>query len=206
MVKTLRDKSREETRAKLVDAASIEFAKHGVQGARIMDIAKAAGVAAGTFYIHFKDKEDIFAEVMKVGSATMLEGLRTTLGIHDGDARDRAAMEGVVVFAEANGALFRLLMSRAGSEDPLQRGVIDAIAAQRAEELRKRQSEGKLRPDFQPEMAARCEVGVIFHLLDWWLSDTSKAPRETIITTLMSFRRYGVEGEGGGWKSPPATD
>ncbi len=200
MAENLRDKSRAETRAKLITAASAEFARHGVQGARIQAMAKAAGVAVGTFYVHFKDKEALFEEVMKAGRDTVLAGLQATQQIEgDQTIRDRAAMEGVVGFAENYGALFRLLLARGGSDDPLERSVVDEITKLRTKELAEGQKNGAFRSDLDPALAARCEVGAVFHLLDWWLSDPEQATREEIISTLMTFRRYGVEGEGGGW-------
>ncbi len=195
MAENLRDKSRAETRAKLVTAASAEFARHGVQGARIQAIAKAAGVAVGTFYVHFSDKDALFEDVMKAGRNTVLAGLKATQEMEGSqEEKDRAAMEGVVSFAESYGALFRLLLARGGSDDPLERGVVDEITKLRAKELKAGQKAGIFRPDLNPALAARCEVGAVFHLLDWWLSDPKKASREEIISTLMTFRRYGVEG------------
>lgn len=203
MAPNLRDKARAETRAKLLTAAATEFSRHGVQGARIQAIAGAAGVAVGTFYVHFKDKDELFEEVMKKGTNTVLEGLRANQTIGgDLETRDRRAMEGVVAFAESYGALFRLLLSRGGSDDPMERTVVDAITEQRTKELIEGQREGLFRADLNPALAARCEVGAVFHLLDWWLSDMSKASREEIISTLMTFRRYGVEGSGGNWSKP----
>jgi len=40
------------------------FAKHGYHAAKIDDIVAAAGVARGTFYLHFDDKRAIFEEIV----------------------------------------------------------------------------------------------------------------------------------------------
>jgi AcrR family transcriptional regulator len=47
------------TLAKLLDTAEAELGAHGYHGARMARIAKAAGVAHGTLYVYFKDKEDL---------------------------------------------------------------------------------------------------------------------------------------------------
>lgn len=197
VAKPLREQARAKTRAKLVTAGATEFALHGgVQGARVTDIAKRAGVAAGTFYTHFEDKEVLFVEVMENGTATVLAGLKATQGIKGDQAtRDRAAMEGVVGFAEAYGALFRIMLSRGSSDNPMQQSVMEAIVKLRKIELKAGQEAGMFRQDLNPELAARTEVGAVFHLLDWWIAHPKKASREEIISTLMTIRRFGVEGK-----------
>jgi AcrR family transcriptional regulator len=41
-------------RTAILDAATATFAKHGFFGAQVADIAKAAGIAAGTVYLYFR--------------------------------------------------------------------------------------------------------------------------------------------------------
>lgn len=53
----------ERTRAKLMEAAIGVFARDGFEAASVNEIARAADVVNGTFYIHFKDKNDIAAAV-----------------------------------------------------------------------------------------------------------------------------------------------
>jgi AcrR family transcriptional regulator len=54
---------RERTRARLMDAAVGIFASVGYESASVNEIARAADVANGTFYLHFKDKDAIVAAV-----------------------------------------------------------------------------------------------------------------------------------------------
>jgi AcrR family transcriptional regulator len=51
------------TRARLMDAAVEVFARHGIEAASVNEIAQAADVANGTFYNHFKDKDEIVGVV-----------------------------------------------------------------------------------------------------------------------------------------------
>lgn len=51
------------TRGKLVDAAYRVFARDGFEDARIADITAEAGVALGSFYSYFANKEDLFREI-----------------------------------------------------------------------------------------------------------------------------------------------
>jgi AcrR family transcriptional regulator len=55
-----------ERRAAIVDAAMEEFVARGFAATRLDDIAKRAGVAKGTIYLHFKDKESMFEELVRI--------------------------------------------------------------------------------------------------------------------------------------------
>jgi len=58
----------EDKRRRILDAAAHVFARKGYFTSRVADIAKRAGVADGTIYLYFRNKEDIlvslFDEVM----------------------------------------------------------------------------------------------------------------------------------------------
>ncbi len=51
-------------REAILDAALDEFAARGFAAARLDDVARRAGVAKGTIYIHFRDKEALFQELI----------------------------------------------------------------------------------------------------------------------------------------------
>ncbi|WP_417497793.1 TetR/AcrR family transcriptional regulator [Maricaulis sp.] len=204
-----RKDQKDATRERLVSAGATIFAADGVQGARIADIAREAGVAMGTLYTHFADKEALFLEVMRAGKQSVLEGLALARESSDTrEGRDRAAMEGVVAFAQIYGPLFRLMLSR-GAGDPVQREVVDAITALRVAELIEGQAEGWARADLDPEAAARCEVGAVFHLLDWWIDNPGRFTPAALVEQLCSVRRLGIEGAGplagSAGDLPPAT-
>jgi AcrR family transcriptional regulator len=52
------------TRARLMDAATLVIAAKGLDAASVQEIAQQADVANGTFYSHFRDKEEIVAAVV----------------------------------------------------------------------------------------------------------------------------------------------
>ena len=54
---------RARTRAQLVAAAKLLFAMRAVESVTVDDVVKAAGVAKGTFYVHFKDLRELTATV-----------------------------------------------------------------------------------------------------------------------------------------------
>ncbi len=56
---TARDRQRLETRQRLYETALQEFRNRGFDAVQVEDIVRAAGVARGTFYLHFQNKEDL---------------------------------------------------------------------------------------------------------------------------------------------------
>jgi AcrR family transcriptional regulator len=54
-----------ERRAAILSAALDEFAAQGFAAARLDDVARRAGVAKGTIYLHFRDKEALFQELIR---------------------------------------------------------------------------------------------------------------------------------------------
>jgi AcrR family transcriptional regulator len=62
-------------RAAIVAAALDEFVARGFTATRLDDVAKRAGVAKGTIYLHFKDKEALFEELVRTAIVPVLERL-----------------------------------------------------------------------------------------------------------------------------------
>lgn len=60
-----RDKQKQSTREKLLNAAALCFAEKGYSACSVSDVAKQAGVAQGTMYVHFKNKEDLFKAMIE---------------------------------------------------------------------------------------------------------------------------------------------
>jgi len=54
----------EESRAALLRSARIVLARDGFEAARIEDIARDAGYSRGTFYVHYKTKDELFADLI----------------------------------------------------------------------------------------------------------------------------------------------
>jgi AcrR family transcriptional regulator len=59
-----RDQVLNETRQRLLDAATVEFAANGFVGANINRISTAAGFSKGTIYNHFSSKRDLMLNLI----------------------------------------------------------------------------------------------------------------------------------------------
>jgi len=72
-----RTRQRLETRDRLFEAALAEFRRAGVAAAEIERIVRAAGVARGTFYLHFPTKDHVLMELLRRKQAVLARRLAT---------------------------------------------------------------------------------------------------------------------------------
>jgi TetR/AcrR family fatty acid metabolism transcriptional regulator len=56
-------------RERITDAAIVVFAQKSYRAARVSDVAKQAGVADGTIYLYFKNKEDLLLQLLRLDLA-----------------------------------------------------------------------------------------------------------------------------------------
>ena len=61
-----------ERREAIIEAALDEFIARGFTATRLDDVAKRAGVAKGTIYLHFKDKEALFEELIRTALVPLI--------------------------------------------------------------------------------------------------------------------------------------
>ena len=80
-----------ERREAIIEAALEEFIARGFTATRLDDVAKRAGVAKGTIYLHFKDKESMFEELIRTALVPLIGRLHAPPPI-GGSVRD--AVEG----------------------------------------------------------------------------------------------------------------
>lgn len=71
--------SRQDRRAAIIDAAVEVFAKKGFFGAKISEIADAAGVADGTIYLYFKSKDDLLISLFEEHMEAIISDLESVL-------------------------------------------------------------------------------------------------------------------------------
>jgi AcrR family transcriptional regulator len=93
--RTPRQEKRAQTRAALLDAAERLWAKHGIRGASLDEIAAQAGMTKGAVYSNFAGKTDLILALLDRYTQVEL-GRRTSLALRDTDRApaDRCADAG----------------------------------------------------------------------------------------------------------------
>jgi AcrR family transcriptional regulator len=98
----------------ILAAALEEFSAQGFAAARLDDVARRAGVAKGTIYLHFRDKETLFQELVRSQLSPVVSMLEKARAM---DLPLRAAAEGLVtmfareIFATRRKDVIRLIIS-----------------------------------------------------------------------------------------------
>lgn len=111
MVRTLtREEGKLITRRRLIEAATRLLAEKGLGGLSASAVAREAGIAQPTFYVHFRDKNDLLNTI----AAEKIGGLRGPLRA----ARERLRLGGG---ADAIRETFRLALENIVEQGPLFR-------------------------------------------------------------------------------------
>jgi AcrR family transcriptional regulator len=191
--KNARERSRLDTRKRLVDAWRELVLTQPQQGATISQIAEKAEVAVGTFYCHFKDKESLTREAALESYAKLIAELDRVRVSDVQEPREwtRATIEAVVTFAEKHRQEFMFLMQLAPQTTVEGQEFIAQWKQfwfeQTEQILRSEMQAGRLTLDIDPVLAARSLVAMVLGLLQWWVEDPDRAPRERVVQTLTAM-------------------
>ncbi|MEK7661159.1 MAG: TetR/AcrR family transcriptional regulator [Pseudomonadota bacterium] len=99
------------TKAKLLEAAALEFGERGYHACMIADITRRAKVGMGTFYVYFDSKEEVFRELVAyMSNLTRTHISKTIEGITDRLEAERAGIVAYLNFAREHKDLYRIVM------------------------------------------------------------------------------------------------
>ena len=109
----LRQRLRETTRAVILEAAEGVLAREGTRAARMEDIASAAGIAVGTLYNYFADRDTLVAALFDSRRDELLDAIDAALAASETssfDARLEAFLLASFGHFEAHRSLFTLAL------------------------------------------------------------------------------------------------
>ena len=187
-------RSRAATRSRLLTSGIRLFAKDGLNGVTTHDIAHDAGVAAGTFYLHFSDKNALFHEI----AVDAEERLRHHIEQATADAprlRDaiHAQVEALVAFAAENRELLRILFSAEAGHEGSE--FLDSFSRSIAEGRRQAIETGEMPREIDPGVVSQALVGMFVRVLLWWVQEPEPVSREILIDTLTRIQLSGTHPE-----------
>jgi AcrR family transcriptional regulator len=106
------DGKRGRTRARLAEAALRLMSERGINATSVSEIAAAAALANGTFYLYFKDKAEIVAAVCQAVTLAMHNEMSSTRkSLNDGATRVAFGTYQFIEIAAAEPVWGRLLVS-----------------------------------------------------------------------------------------------
>jgi AcrR family transcriptional regulator len=161
----------EEKRSAFLKIALQEFANHDYNSASISKIVEKAGIAKGSLYQYFEDKQDLFLYLLQVSNQDMLEAIRSSPS-PDPDAGFFETLRwqmSATVQATVQYPLQSRLAQRAYTAPlPFRDKVLEQARRVRSEHfeamVRKAQAGGDLRPDIDPTLASFLVQGLMSDL------------------------------------------
>jgi AcrR family transcriptional regulator len=179
-----------DTRRILLDIATQEFAAHGFHAVSVAGLCRTAGVANGTFYLYFKNKEEVFSEVVAEAMLQLAQALRDPARqAMSPRERDRFDVEVMVSFIAERHDLFRVLVTEHGLRTQERDSLIDMFATQRARELRAGVRRGEYRAQLHAETVAYAEVGLTNEIMQRWVRKPRWLTKQRLIEELCRVRQ-----------------
>lgn len=181
------------TRDRLVAAGRKLFARRGLHRVTTHDIARAAGFAPGTFYLHFGDKSELFREIAHATFEELRQRIETASAPfeHTRDAV-RARVEALVAFADENRDLIRIIFGTDTAAAAVETELLNKFAAQIARGRTALVASGEMPADLSPAVLSQALVGMLSRVVRWWVDDDTGVPREVVIETLTNIQLAGT--------------
>ncbi len=190
-----RQASKLETRNTLLQVAVELFAEQGFEKTRTSEIADKAGVAVGTIYLHFGDKEGLLRAILVTVADVIYTRVQEVYEQHPSASPETLArmhIEQIIQYVEENPKLAPFVLDYALSRYPVGAQIIDIMVSQVEENLRRGQAIGVYRTDINLLLAARAEGHMNLGLISWWVAHPNLATRDEIVDTLVKFRLSGL--------------
>lgn len=166
---TRRALRKEETRGRLLAAARALFVQRGFDATRPQDVARLAGVAAGTFYVHFPDKRAAFLAVTEHAAAELMERVRARAAGEPGfEGRLLASLEALLAYSDEHPGVLSACFADAtliSAGLPAGASLRERFARNLAAGLREGMARGEIHPDYDADVIAAGMVGLIQHAL-----------------------------------------
>lgn len=180
------DRRRERTRVDLLEAAERVISAKGYHQTRIADIASEADVGLGTFYLHFKTKNEIFIELIEDGAANLRAELaQAKAGLINPADKLRVTINTILDAASQAPEMFRIVFGHSPAFLDLMVRVHETFI-------------NDLRDDLAPAVGERADaianltVGMLSQAISWLLNSRDLS-HEQLKNITVDFALGGLE-------------
>lgn len=172
MAATLKDsprrRQRQETRARLLEAATCVLARCGFERATLDEIVREAGFSKGAFYVHFESKDDLFWAMLEERISRQQEAFRRAVDYDESmDYNVRtilSAVFGLLGDDQLWGSLFMEFHAHAARKENVRRRLGAMYEGWRqliVDILRVSHETGRMRKDADLELMATILVATV---------------------------------------------
>ena len=196
-MKVSRKKQKEETRQKLMDAATAELASgRSFDTLSLREIAKLAGIAPTSFYRHFHDMEGLglaLIEEHAAGLLTLMHSVREQAS--EGRSVIRASVETLFDYIFSNQGMSRMILQESMARESTFRKAAEKLFVTMSSDLADFlvwDAEQRGVPLSHPQLAANSAVAILFTtgiaLLNTPVKDRDRRIEAAIVQLRMIMR------------------
>ncbi|MGD8740296.1 MAG: TetR/AcrR family transcriptional regulator [Desulfobacterales bacterium] len=181
----------------ILEAAVRVFASQGFHQSTVAQIAKEAGVADGTIYLYFKNKDDILVQFFSFRAKQVFESFREEVDRAETSSdklrnlvrrhlaefqRDR---DGAVVYQVETHQNSRLAEAQIKEMSKMYRDLISEIIEQG-------QQEGTIRKDLYVGLVKRFIIGAVDEVINTWLHSNGEYDLVSMADPLVELFMKGI--------------
>jgi AcrR family transcriptional regulator len=175
------------TRQAILDAAKESIAELGYDQASVAEITRRAGVAQGTFYVHFEDKAAVFLELVRQVNHDVRR-LAAQASAQGGTRyeQERAGFAAFFSRIVEDPGVYRIIRESEFVDRAIHQAHYERLAAPYAEGLREAMAAGDISADIDPELLAYILMGIAefmgMKLVLWEQKDVDPVAFEQLMT------------------------
>jgi AcrR family transcriptional regulator len=190
----LRQRLRASTSAAILDAAEAIAATEGLLGTSLLAVAQRAGVAVGTIYNYFDDRDHLFEELLARRRAELFKAIETAALGRSGarfEPQLRAFVRAIFLFFDVRRDFLRLALQPEQAADRKRRPTMEQLLAHAERIIRVGVRERRLR-DEDTRVMASVLVSILRGVLD--ARAGRDAPLASQTETVMALFLHGAAG------------
>ncbi len=182
---------------KIIEAATKIFAEKGFYQSRVSDIAREAGVADGTIYIYFDNKDDILISLFEEQMRLVLENMISKISSLDDPAEKLKAFALTHLrLVEENQSMAEIIQVELRQSSKFIKEYKNEQFAKYleiiAQIIQEGQQKGVFRKDIIPGIAKRAFFGALDEMSRFWVLSSRRD--YDIKTAALQISQYFLEG------------
>lgn len=182
-------RKRARTRAELLQAARQVFAARGFHEASIAEITQVADVGVGTFYLHFRDKDDAFNTLLDEGFRAIRDHVAEIVEQQATEPTLPLLVKAIFHHAYTQRDLFQIALTGQATRTRTFRAQValsDALTR-----LFETAYSRNILKEYDPPVLARFITGMITQGIFWWFEHDEPGP-EAMSTQVLLLLQHGL--------------
>lgn len=181
------------TRAALRDAVFALIRERGFDSLTVQDITERANLSRATFYLHFKDKEELLATSLQ----EVYETLRgpapnvTLADLRENPEAEQAFYAGDLQHVADHAELYRTMLGEQGVW-PFWTRIQDYLIERSSADFERMVRENGRQSLVPIELVASFCAGASLGVLRWWLLEAPETPLDRLAVMIRQIESYGL--------------